>query len=56
MAESLFEEKLHSDKFIVTTEIGPPKGTDVSEMIRPSKLGNAFSLSGRLPFSKGNGW
>ncbi len=33
MANALFEEKLHSDEFLVTTEIGPPKGVDVSEMI-----------------------
>jgi len=33
MANSLFEEKLNSDEFVVTTEIGPPKGTDVSEMV-----------------------
>jgi len=33
MANSLFEEKLNSDEFLVTTEIGPPKGTDTSEMI-----------------------
>jgi methylenetetrahydrofolate reductase (NADPH) len=33
MANSLFQEKLHSGKFLVTTEIGPPKGADVSEMI-----------------------
>jgi methylenetetrahydrofolate reductase (NADPH) len=33
MADSLFEEKLHSDEFLVTTEVGPPKGVDVSEMI-----------------------
>jgi methylenetetrahydrofolate reductase (NADPH) len=33
MANSLFEEKLHSDEFLVTTEVGPPKGVDVSEMI-----------------------
>jgi 5,10-methylenetetrahydrofolate reductase len=33
MANSLFEEKLNSDGFLVTTEIGPPKGADVSEMI-----------------------
>jgi len=33
MANSLFEEKLNSNKFLVTTEIGPPKGTDVSEMV-----------------------
>ncbi len=33
MAKSAFEEKLHSDKFLVTSEIGPPKGVDVSEMI-----------------------
>jgi len=34
MANSLFEEKLLSNKFVVTTEIGPPKGADVSEMTR----------------------
>lgn len=33
MANSLFEEKLQSGEFLVTTEIGPPKGTDTSEMI-----------------------
>jgi len=33
MANSLFEEKLRSDEFLVTTEVGPPKGVDVSEMI-----------------------
>jgi 5,10-methylenetetrahydrofolate reductase len=33
MANSLFEEKLSSDEFLVTTEIGPPKGTDTSEMV-----------------------
>jgi len=33
MSDSLFEEKLGSDKFLVTTEIGPPKGTDTSEML-----------------------
>jgi len=33
MANSLFEEKLCSDKFLVTTEVGPPKGADVSEMV-----------------------
>jgi methylenetetrahydrofolate reductase (NADPH) len=33
MAKSLFEEKLYSGEFVVTTEIGPPKGVDVSEMI-----------------------
>jgi methylenetetrahydrofolate reductase (NADPH) len=33
MANSLFEEKLHSGDFLVTTEVGPPKGTDVSEMV-----------------------
>ena len=38
MASSLFEEKLSSGEFLVTTEIGPPKGTDVSEMIHDAKL------------------
>lgn len=33
MANSLFEEKLNSDKFLVTTEVGPPKGTDISELV-----------------------
>ncbi|MAF85209.1 MAG: 5,10-methylenetetrahydrofolate reductase [Dehalococcoidales bacterium] len=33
MTNSLFEEKLQSDEFLVTTEIGPPKGTDNSEMV-----------------------
>jgi len=33
MADSLFEEKLNSDVFLVTTEVGPPKGVDISEML-----------------------
>ncbi|MFC1970781.1 methylenetetrahydrofolate reductase [Chloroflexota bacterium] len=33
MANSLFEEKLNSGAFLVTTEIGPPKGADVSETV-----------------------
>jgi methylenetetrahydrofolate reductase (NADPH) len=33
MANSLFEEKLASGEFVVTTEIGPPKGVDISEMV-----------------------
>ena len=33
MANSLFEEKLYSGEFVVTTEIGPPKGADTSEMV-----------------------
>ncbi|MCL0088807.1 methylenetetrahydrofolate reductase [Dehalococcoidia bacterium] len=33
MANSLFEEKLYSNEFLVTTEIGPPKGADISEMV-----------------------
>jgi len=32
MANSLFEEKLGSGEFLVTTEVGPPKGTDIEEM------------------------
>jgi methylenetetrahydrofolate reductase (NADPH) len=38
MANSLFEEKLGSNDFIVTTEVGPPKSVDVSEMIHHIKL------------------
>lgn len=33
MVSSLFKEKLDSGKFLVTTEVGPPKGCDVSEMV-----------------------
>ena len=33
MANSIFEEKLQSEEFLVTTEVGPPKGVDVSEMV-----------------------
>jgi len=33
MSNSLFEEKLNSGEFLATTEIGPPKGTDVSEVV-----------------------
>jgi len=33
MANSLFEEKLGSSEFLVTTEVGPPKGADISEMM-----------------------
>lgn len=32
MANSLFEEKLASNDFLVTTEVGPPKSADISEM------------------------
>ena len=33
MANSLFEEKLSLGEFVVTTEIGPSKGADTSEMV-----------------------
>ncbi len=33
MASSRLEEKLSSGEFVITTEVGPPKGTDVSEMV-----------------------
>jgi methylenetetrahydrofolate reductase (NADPH) len=33
MANSLFQEKLESNEFVVTTEVGPPKGVDISELI-----------------------
>jgi len=33
MASSLFEEKLSLGEFLVTTEIGPPKGVDTTEVI-----------------------
>jgi methylenetetrahydrofolate reductase (NADPH) len=32
MNSSSFEEKLNSGSFLVTTEIGPPKGSDIAEM------------------------
>jgi len=31
MANSLFEEKLASGEFVITTEVGPPKGVDLTE-------------------------
>lgn len=33
MANSLFGEKLDSGEFLVTTEVGPPKGADISELV-----------------------
>jgi 5,10-methylenetetrahydrofolate reductase len=33
MAKSLFEEKLYSNGFLVTTEVGPPKSADATEMV-----------------------
>ena len=33
MALSLLEEKLEAGEFVVTAEVGPPKGTDLTEMI-----------------------
>ena len=38
MANSLFEEKLSSNEFLVTTEVGPPKGADISEMVHDINL------------------
>ncbi len=38
MANSLFEEKLNSGEFIVTTEVGPPKSVDISEMVHDIDL------------------
>ncbi|MFC1945175.1 methylenetetrahydrofolate reductase [Chloroflexota bacterium] len=33
MTNSLFEEKLNSGEFIITTEVGPPKGVSLTEMV-----------------------
>jgi 5,10-methylenetetrahydrofolate reductase len=33
-----FCEKVHSDKFLITSEIGPPKGTDVHGVIEEAEL------------------
>lgn len=38
MANSLFEEKLSSNDFVVTTEVGPPKSVDISEMAHHVEL------------------
>lgn len=38
MPLSAFEEKLDSGEFVVTCEIGPPKGTDLSDMVKHIKL------------------
>ena len=32
MAKSKFHEALESKKFVVTAEVGPPKGVDIDEM------------------------
>ena len=65
--QPLFE----AGKFVVTTEIGPLKGTDVTEIgevadtsagegrrdqcYRPAKLGDETGLTGNLPPAKGKG-
>jgi len=33
-----FKEKIKSDKFIVTSEIGPPKGIDIKDLLEEAKL------------------
>jgi len=33
-----FREKLNSEKFIITSEIGPPKGTDINELLEDAEL------------------
>ena len=33
-----FKQKLQSGKFLVTSEIGPPKGTDIKEMLEDAEL------------------
>ncbi len=38
MANSLLEEKLNSGEFVVTTEVGPPKGMDISDMVHHIEL------------------
>src|SRR4030067_2744321 len=38
MANSSFERKLGSNKFVVTTEVGPPKSVDISEMVHHIEL------------------
>ena len=35
---SLLEERVKSGKFIVTSEVGPPKGTDVHELLEDAEL------------------
>ncbi|RLC96559.1 MAG: 5,10-methylenetetrahydrofolate reductase [Chloroflexi bacterium] len=38
MAKSSFEEKLDANEFVVTTEVGPPKGCDVSGLVHDIDL------------------
>jgi len=38
MADSLLDEKLAAGEFVVTTEVGPPKGADVTEMLEQIDL------------------
>lgn len=33
-----FEEKIKSKKFVITSEIGPPKGIDIKDMLEDAKL------------------
>ncbi len=33
MANSRLEEKLNAGEFVITTEVGPPKGTELSDMV-----------------------
>lgn len=33
MTNSIFEEKLNSRDFLVTTEVGPPKGSDITDLV-----------------------
>ncbi len=34
----IFKEKIQSGKFLVTSEIGPPKGTDIKEALEDAEL------------------
>ena len=44
MADSLFEEKMNSGEFVVTTEIGPPKGADITEIVHHVDLLKNMSM------------
>jgi len=38
MVDMIFKEKLQSGKFVVTSEIGPPKGIDVKQLLEDAEL------------------
>jgi hypothetical protein len=59
---SKFKEALESGRFVVTSEVAPPKGTNVEKMLhhielhRPPELCHEVSIPWRGTVGKGDGW